>query len=174
MAREDRGIDAERMGVTGGSFGGFMTNWIVTQSNRFKAAVAQRSISNHVSAYGTSDVAYGPMDWIFNGPPWEQPELYRDRSPITHVTKVRTPLLLIHNENDLRCSIEQAEQFYTALKRLRQEVLLVRIPDENHNLSVSGRPSHREERLRWILQWFDEHLGVSEPAIEKRQGVNLG
>lgn len=156
-------VDSDRIGVAGGSFGGFMTNWIVTQTDRFKAAVAQRSISNHQSAYGTSDVAYGPMDWIFLGPPWEQPELYRERSPITHVTNVRTPLLLIHSEQDLRCSIEQAEQLFTALKRLGREVELVRIPDGDHNLWRSGRPTHREERLRCIVRWFDDHLGAASP-----------
>jgi dipeptidyl aminopeptidase/acylaminoacyl peptidase len=155
-------VDPERIGVTGGSYGGFMTNWIVTQTNRFAAAVAHRSVSNHQSFYGTSDVAYGPMNWIFGGPPWEQPDLYRERSPITHVQNVTTPLLLIHAERDLRCAIEQAEQFYTALKRLGREVALVRIPDEDHNMTRNGKPSHRIESLWSLVRWFDEHL---RPAV---------
>ncbi len=151
-------IDGARLGVTGGSFGGYMTNWIITQTDRFKAAVAQRSICNMVSKWGVSDIGYLGNDLQWGGPPWENHQFYLDRSPLTHVTKVVTPLLLVHSERDLRCPIEQAEQFFTALKYLRREVELVRFPDEGHELSRSGQPLHRLERLQRIAGWFRDHL----------------
>jgi len=151
-------IDPARLGVTGGSFGGYMTNWIVTQTDRFKAAVALRSICNMISKWGVSDIGYHGNGLQWGGPPWENLQFYLDRSPLTHVTKVVTPLLLIHSERDLRCPIEQAEQFFTALKYLRREVELVRFPDEGHELSRSGQPLHRLERLQRIAGWFRDHL----------------
>ena len=151
-------IDPARLGVTGGSFGGYMTNWVVTKTDRFKAAVAQRSICNMVSKWGVSDNGYLGNDLQWGGPPWENAQFYRDRSPLTHVTKVVTPLLLIHSERDLRCPIEQAEQFFTALKYLRRDVELVRFPDEGHELSRSGQPLHRLDRLERIMGWFRDHL----------------
>ncbi len=151
-------IDGARLGVTGGSFGGYMTNWIITQTDRFTAAVAQRSICNMVSKWGVSDIGYHGNGLQWGGPPWKSPQFYLDRSPLTHVMKVVTPLLLIHSERDLRCPIEQAEQFFTALKYLRREVVLVRFPDEGHELSRSGQPLHRLERLQRIAGWFRAHL----------------
>ena len=151
-------IDGARLGVTGGSFGGYMTNWIVTQTDRFKAAVAQRSLCNMVSKWGVSDIGYYGNDLQWGGPPWKNPQFYLDRSPLTHVTNVVTPLLLIHSERDLRCPIEQAEQFFTALRYLRREVALVRFPDEGHELSRSGQPLHRLDRLQRIASWFRDHL----------------
>ncbi len=151
-------IDPHRLGVTGGSFGGYMTNWVITQTDRFKAAVAQRSICNMISKWGVSDNGYNGNDRQWGGPPWENLQFYLDRSPLMHVTKVVTPLLLIHSERDLRCPIEQAEQFFTALQYLRREVALVRFPDEGHELSRSGQPLHRLERLERITAWFRDHL----------------
>ncbi len=110
-------IDPARLGVTGGSFGGYMTNWIITQTDRFTAAVAQRSICNMISKWGVSDNGYLGNDLQWGGPPWENRQFYLDRSPLMHATNVVTPLLLIHSERDLRCPIEQAEQFFTALER---------------------------------------------------------
>jgi dipeptidyl aminopeptidase/acylaminoacyl peptidase len=151
-------IDPARLGVTGGSFGGYMTNWIVTQTDRFKAAVTQRSISNMISKWGVSDIGYMGNDLQWGGPPWENLQFYLDRSPLMHVTKVVTPLLIIHSERDLRCPIEQGEQFFTALKYLRREVEMVRFPDEGHELSRSGQPLHRLERLQRIAGWFRDRL----------------
>jgi len=151
-------IDPARLGVTGGSFGGYMTNWIITQTDRFTAAVAQRSICNMISKWGVSDNGYLGNDLQWGGPPWENRQFYLDRSPLMHATNVVTPLLLIHSERDLRCPIEQAEQFFTALKYLRREVELVRFPDEGHELSRSGQPLHRLERLQRIAGWFRDHL----------------
>ncbi|HET8626821.1 MAG TPA: S9 family peptidase [Thermomicrobiales bacterium] len=151
-------IDPARLGVTGGSFGGYMTNWIVTQTDRFKAAVTQRSICNMVSKWGTSDIGYIGNDEQWGGPPWENLQFYLDRSPLMHVKNVVTPLLIIHSERDLRCPMEQAEQFFTALKYLGREVELVRFPDESHELSRSGQPLHRLERLQRIVGWFKRVL----------------
>jgi acylaminoacyl-peptidase len=150
--------DPERVGVTGGSYGGLMTNWIVTQTGRFAAAVTQRSISNWQSFFGTSDIGYFFGEEEMEALPWDDPAKFAEKSPITHVTNVTTPLLIIHSEQDFRCPMEQAEQFYVALKRLRKEVELARFPDESHELSRSGQPRHRIERLERILGWMEGHL----------------
>lgn len=151
-------VDPDRIGVTGGSFGGYMTNWIITQTGRFAAAVTQRSTCNRYSQFGTSDIGYYTGDFEFKGNPWDEPDFYLSRSPITHVNNVTTPLLLIHSENDLRCPVEQAEQFYTALRWLGRTAELVRFPDEHHELSRSGQPIHRVERLDRITGWFVRYL----------------
>ncbi|MGN6811444.1 MAG: S9 family peptidase [Thermomicrobiales bacterium] len=151
-------IDPVRIGVTGGSFGGYMTNWIITQTDRFKAAVTQRSICNMTSKWGTSDNGYFGNDMQWGGPPWKNLQFYLDRSPLMHVEKVVTPLLIIHSERDLRCPIEQGEQFFAALKYLRRTVEFVRFPDEGHELSRSGQPLHRLERLNRIVDWFARYL----------------
>lgn len=150
--------DGTRLGVLGGSYGGYLTNWIVTQTTRFKAAVTLRSICNMVSKWGTSDIGYYGNDLQWGGPPWANMAFYLDRSPLTHVANVTTPLLILHAENDLRCRIEQGEQFFTALKYLRREVRMVRFPDEGHELSRSGQPLHRLENARLIVGWFRDHL----------------
>lgn len=152
------GIDPARLGVTGGSYGGYMTNWLLGQTDRFRAGVTQRSISNLVSLYGTDDIAVVSLDVEFGGPPWAARERYLALSPITYVEKITAPLLILHTEEDYRCPIEQAEQLFVALKRLGREVVFVRFPGESHNLSRSGKPAHRIERLRRIVDWFDTHL----------------
>ena len=152
-------VDTARLGVTGGSYGGFMTAWLVGHTNRFRAAVAQRGCYNFASFYGTSDIGQWFGDYILGGPPYERPALYRSMSPVTYAPAMRTPLLLIHSEQDLRCPIEQAEQLFVLLRRLgRVEVDMVRFPEESHNLSRSGRPDRRVERLERIVGWFDTHL----------------
>ncbi len=150
-------IDENRLGVTGGSYGGYMTNWIVTQTNRFSSAVTARSTCNRYSQFGTSDVGYGNGEYEFPGNPWDNPEGYLQRSPISYVRNVQTPVLLIHSEQDLRCPIEQGEQWYNALKWLRKEAVFVRFPNENHELSRSGQPKHRTERLQHIINWFKKY-----------------
>lgn len=163
MAAVDRAValdwvDETRLGVTGGSFGGYMTNWIIGQTDRFKAAVTQRSTCNRYSQFGTSDIGYFQGEFEFRGNPWDDPGFYLSRSPITHVNRVSTPLLFIHSENDLRCPIGQAEEFYTALRWLGKEAVFARFPDEHHELSRSGQPVHRVRRLELIADWFVTHL----------------
>ncbi|MEK5164251.1 S9 family peptidase [Paenibacillus sp. FSL R5-0527] len=150
-------LDPGRLGVAGGSYGGYMTNWIVTQTNRFKAAVSMRGISNLYSFFGTSDGGFLRAE-EYGGPPWELPKSYLRRSPISFVDKVKTPLLLIHSDRDFRVPIEQGEQFYTALKFLQRKVRMVRFLTETHELSREGEPWHRVVRLDHILQWFRDHL----------------
>jgi dipeptidyl aminopeptidase/acylaminoacyl peptidase len=151
-------IDTNRMGVTGGSYGGYLTNWIVGHSNRFRAAATQRCVSDFVSFYGTSDIGFTFGEYEFGGTPWTAHDTLRRYSPISYVENMETPLLILHSENDLRCPIEQAEQLFIALKKLGREVLFVRIPEEDHNLSRSGTPSRRLARLHHLLHWFDDHL----------------
>ncbi len=150
-------VNPKKMGVTGGSYGGFMTNWIVGHTNRFKAAVTQRSVVNLESFYGSSDIGYS-IEREFGVSPWKDPEHYRKYSPLTYARNVRTPLLIIHSEQDLRCGIEQAEELFAYLKMMRKKVEFVRFPEEPHGLSRHGRPDRRIARLDWILKWFKRYL----------------
>ncbi|MFL6196645.1 MAG: S9 family peptidase [Thermoanaerobaculia bacterium] len=154
-----RGLaDPKRLGVTGGSGGGILTNWIVTQTDRFAAAVSQRSISDWSSFWYTADFWLYRPTW-FRGAPWEDPKDFANRSPITHVAKVTTPLMLIEGEDDYRTPPSAGgEQMFRALKYLKRPVVMVRFPDESHELSRSGQPWHRIERLRHITAWFDKYL----------------
>jgi dipeptidyl aminopeptidase/acylaminoacyl peptidase len=151
-------IDPERMGVTGGSYGGYMTIWIIGHTYRFKAALSQRCVSNLISLWGASD-----MNWVFqeilnDKPPFEDLQKYWQHSPIAHIGNAKTPTKIIHNENDLRCPIEQSEQVFVALKRLGVETEMVRFPDEFHGLSRSGRTDRRISRLNHIAGWFVKYL----------------
>lgn len=152
-------VDAERLGVTGGSYGGFMTNWMVGHTDRFKAAVTARSISNWRSFSGVSDVGALFADWQHKADFVRDEEEMRRIAPITYVESIKTPLLILHGESDYRCPIEQAEQLYTYLKYLRRETQLVIFPGSNHNLSRNGKPELRVERLNQIVGWFNKYLG---------------
>jgi dipeptidyl aminopeptidase/acylaminoacyl peptidase len=150
-------VDEARMGVAGGSYGGFMTNWVVGHTDRFAAAVAMRSISNLVSEFAQHDIVlWGELEM---GPrPWPDPDELWRRSPIRYVNDIHTPLLLLHGEMDLRCAVSQAEELFGALRLLEREVEMVRFPGESHDLSRGGRPDRRVERLRRIGSWFAGHL----------------
>ncbi|MCP3742544.1 S9 family peptidase [Rossellomorea sp. BNER] len=150
-------IDNDKLGVTGGSYGGFMTNWIVGHTDRFKAAVTQRSICNWVSFYGVSDIGYYFSEWQIQSDLGDVEKLWK-HSPLAYVDKIDTPLLIVHSEKDYRCPIEQAEQLYIALKRKKKETKFIRFPESNHNLSRNGKPNLRVERLNYIKNWFNEHL----------------
>ena len=165
-------IDTERLGVLGGSYGGFMTNWIVGHTNRFRAAVTQRSISNLVSMFGTSDIGYFfNVHHLSGALPWSDPKVYEYRSPLTYVANVTTPIMIIHSDQDLRCPFEQAEQFFVALRQLRKTARLVRFAGENHELSRSGKPKNRAERLRQILSWMTVYLGEGSSAEGRSDGA---
>jgi dipeptidyl aminopeptidase/acylaminoacyl peptidase len=159
-------IDPDRLGVCGGSYGGYMTNWILGHTQRFRAGVTLRSTCNRYNHWGTGDIAYHGADWEFPGAPWESPEFYLERSPITYVRQMKTPLLILHGENDLRCSIEQAEQLFVALRRQGTPTLFVRFPGESHSMSSSGQPRHRTEEMTHLLGWFHTYLGA--PAANGR------
>jgi dipeptidyl aminopeptidase/acylaminoacyl peptidase len=144
--------------LTGGSYGGFMTNWLVGHTDRFRSAATQRSICNWLSFYGTSDIGPHFTEVEIGGNPWADVERLWRQSPLAYVDRVRTPVLVLHSEGDHRCPIEQAEQWFSALKRLgRAPTKLVRFPDECHELSRSGRPDRRVQRLEALIGWFDEH-----------------
>jgi acylaminoacyl-peptidase len=151
-------IDSDRLAVAGGSYGGFMTNWVVTQTARFKAAVTDRSISNWWTFWGTSDIGPHFTKDQIGVHPWEQEEPILAKSPLRHASKVTTPLMLVHSFDDLRCWHVEALQFFTALRYLGKEAELVLFPKENHDLSRGGKPKHRVERLKAYLRWFDGHL----------------
>ena len=151
-------IDDQRLGVTGGSYGGYLTNWIVGHDERFRAAVTQRCVSSFLSFFGTSDIGttFGVDE--FGGVPWADFEQLRKYSPVSYVDRITTPLLILHSEQDLRCPIEQAEQMYAALFYLGRDVGFVRFPEESHELSRSGTPSRRMARLHHLIGWFDQKL----------------
>ncbi len=157
VERGDPPLDPARLGITGSSYGGFLTCWAITQTDRFAAAVSGACISNLVSFFGTSDIGASWGVREFGGTPWERLDWYLARSPLTHAPRVRTPLLLYHGEADLRCPIEQSEQMFTALHYLGQTVALLRIPGESH-AALGGTPLHRIEARRAILEWFARYL----------------
>jgi dipeptidyl aminopeptidase/acylaminoacyl peptidase len=157
-------IDQDRMGVTGGSYGGFMTNWIVGHTDRFKAAVTLRSVANFISDEGTRDGAYGHTA-DFNGDLFERFDLYWDRSPLKYAKNVKTPTLILHSDNDFRVPLEQGEQWFRALKHFGVTTEIVMFPRENHNLTRTGEPKHLVESLNWQLYWFDRFLNGNQQAV---------
>jgi dipeptidyl aminopeptidase/acylaminoacyl peptidase len=156
-------IDRDRLGVTGGSYGGFMTNWILGHTTRFKAAVTIRSISNFVSDDGTRDGQYGHAD-DFGGDIFEKFDLYWDRSPLKYVKNVKTPTLVLHSDNDYRVPIEQGEQWYRALRHFGVPSEIVFFPRENHNLTRTGEPKHLVESIKWQVYWFEKYLDGNASA----------
>ncbi len=151
--------DPARLGVTGGSYGGYLTNWIVGHADRFAAAMTCRSVSDLTSLNLTGDLAGGIFGVLeFGAQPWEKPELYRELSPITYADRIRTPLLIQHAENDLRCPIGQAEALFAVLRTLKRPVRFMRVPNESHELTRSGTPFRRVENLVQVRGWFDHFL----------------
>jgi dipeptidyl aminopeptidase/acylaminoacyl peptidase len=150
--------DPKRLGVTGGSGGGLLTNWTITQTDRFAAAVSQRSIADWADWWYTADFTLFTPRW-FRGAPFEEPQDFAARSPITFIKNVKTPLMLIEGEADYRTPpTAGGEAMFRALKYLRRPVVMVRFPGESHELSRSGHPWHRVERLQHIVRWFDKYL----------------
>jgi dipeptidyl aminopeptidase/acylaminoacyl peptidase len=151
-------IDEDRLGVTGGSYGGFMTNWIIGHTHRFKAAVSQRSIANWISKFGTTDIGYFFVEDQHLATPWSDFEKLWWHSPMKYANEVKTPTLFIHSEEDYRCWLVEGIQMFTSLKYHGVETKLVMFKGENHELSRSGKPLHRMRRLKEILDWFEKHL----------------
>jgi dipeptidyl aminopeptidase/acylaminoacyl peptidase len=151
-------VDPKRLGVTGGSGGGLLTNWTITQTDRFAAAVSQRSIADWAGWWYTADFTLFTPRW-FRGAPFEEPQDFAARSPITFIKNVKTPLMLIEGEADYRTPpAAGGETMFRALKYLHRPVVMVRFPGESHELSRSGHPWHRVERLQHIVRWFDKYL----------------
>jgi len=163
-------IDPERLGVMGGSYGGFLTSWTVGHTNRFKAACSERAVNNTYTLFGTSDIGHSFSEAQSGYLPWENMQWYIDHSPLTYARDIATPLLIMHSESDLRCPMEQAEQLFVALKKQRKPVVFVRFPDEDHELSRAGRPRHRLERFRIILDWFARYLRPAAAAEASHNG----
>ncbi|MFL5959766.1 MAG: S9 family peptidase [Gaiellaceae bacterium] len=155
-------LDADRLGVLGGSYGGFMTSWIVGHTKRFKAALSERAVNHLVSAFGSSDV-FWVFERQFGGPMWEHVDEWLRMSPATYAREVETPLLVVHSENDLRCNVEQGEHLFTLLRLLGKEVEMLRFPGESHELSRSGSPVHRVQRFEAVLEWFGRYLEPGKP-----------
>ncbi|MBX6330413.1 MAG: S9 family peptidase [Gemmatimonadaceae bacterium] len=151
-------VDEKRLGVTGGSGGGLLTNWTVTQTHRFAAAVSQRSVADWAAFWYSADFTLFRPSW-FRAPPYEDPQEYVTRSPTTYAGRITTPLMLIGGENDLRTPPGQgAEAMFRSLKAQKKPTVLILFPGESHELSRSGKPVHRVERLQHILNWFDKYL----------------
>jgi len=163
-------IDPARIGVSGGSYGGFMTNWLTATTDRFHAAVSSRSITNWQSWWGTSD-AQGLTEYEFYGPPWEQRDLYRRLSPISYVENVTAPTLIIHSEQDYRTPIGDGEQWFMSLKKLGVPVELVRYPRSSHGLSRTGEPWLLVDRLERIRSWFVHYLIQEPPRAQPADGL---
>ena len=167
-------VDGERAGVTGGSYGGYLTSWIVGHTDRFKAAVTCRSVNDMVSQMLSGDIG-GPTFGLltYGVHPWEDWDLYRRHSPLTYADKVTTPLLIQHAERDLRCTITQAEELFAVLRSLRKTVRLMRTPDETHELTRSGTPFRRVDNLRLIDEWFRHFLVEGKtrlPKVDPKRG----
>ena len=171
-------VDRSRLGVTGLSYGGFMTNWILGHTDRFAAAVSINGISNLVSFFGVSDIAPLWAPTQFAGTFWSSDEAwerYRHHSPITYVENISTPLLLIQSENDYRCPIEQGEQMLSALRVRRQIVELIRIPGASHVIFRTGSPHQRYLERKLAQDWFDTHLKSKQPEVRTEEaGIPVG
>ena len=167
--------DPARLGVTGGSYGGYLTSWIVGHDDRFAAAITCRSVNDLALIMGTGDIA-GPEFGreYFGAQPWEDPDIYRSQSPLTYATRIRTPLLIQHAEQDLRTTIAQAELLFTALRSLRRQVRLMRVPGESHELTRSGTPFRRVENLVQVSDWFSHYLVKGRRRLPPKPPVRAG
>ena len=158
-AVERFGLDAARLGVAGGSYGGFMTNWLTAHyPGKFKAAATQRSISNWTSFWGASDIGIRFAELELGAGLWEAPELYWQKSPLAHARALETPTLVVHAEEDHRCPIDQGETWFAALIKRGVPARFLRVPGEGHELSRSGRPDRRVKRLEEIVAWLVNYL----------------
>jgi len=158
--------DPDRLGLTGGSYGGYLTNWILAHDDRFRAALSCRGVSDMTMLFLTGDISGGA--WAqeeFGATPWSDPAYFREISPITYADRIRTPLLIQHSERDIRATIGQAEALFTVLRSKRRPARLMRVPDENHELTRSGTPFRRIENLVQVRDWFAHFL------VEGRRGM---
>lgn len=151
-------LDGSKLGVAGGSYGGFMTNWIIGNTDRFAAAASQRSVSNWISDYGTSEIGFSFDHNEMGATPWTDKDKMWDQSPLKHADKVVTPTLFIHSLEDYNCPISQGLEMFTALKVKGVPARVCLFKHENHELSRSGKPRHRIRRLKEITDWFDHYL----------------
>ena len=151
-------IDKSRVGMTGGSYGGFMANWIVGHTDRFAAVASQRSISNYISKCLTTDIGYYHNIYAMQADPWNGADILWEHSPLKYADKCTTPTLFIHADEDYRCWMGDAIQMFTALRMHGCPTRLCLFHKENHMLSRSGKPKHRIRRLKEITDWFEKYL----------------
>ncbi len=151
-------IDTERLGVTGISYGGYMTNWVITHTDRFAGAITEMCVSNLLSFYGTSDIGTHFLEFEIPGSIWEDPAKLWQHSPIRYIENCTTPTLVIHGEHDWRCPIEQGEQVFASLRRRGIETAMIRFPGCSHIFSIIGKPSLRLKRFRAMEAWLDRHI----------------
>ncbi len=169
-------VDGTQQFVTGGSFGGYMTGWIVGHTDRFEGAVAQRGVYDLSSFYGSTD-AFKLVEWEFDAVPWTDPKFLHERSPVAHASEVETPTLVMHAEEDYRVPIGGGEAFYRALKKNGVETRFVRYPREGHELSRSGEPAHVVDRIERIARWFDgysDHHDAPRALERGDEGLSAG
>lgn len=153
--------DPERLGVMGGSYGGYLTTWILAHTDRFHAACSERAVNNFVLEGGAADIGFAFKGYV--GAFWfEAPDVYRKISPATYATNITTPVLILHSEDDLRCPIGHGEELFAILRVLRRDVELVRFPAESHELTRAGSPAHRVMRFELLLEWFARYLRPDE------------
>jgi len=151
-------IDNERIAVTGLSYGGFMTNWVIGHTGRFRCAISQNGICSWQSFFGTSDIGFHFCPDQIGGDPWSNPVAYAEKSPITYAKDVMTPTMFIHSFNDYRCWIDQSIQMYTALRYLGKRAKLVLYMEGSHSFRSLARPEIRKRRLRDMVEWFNQHM----------------
>jgi dipeptidyl aminopeptidase/acylaminoacyl peptidase len=152
------GIDPQRVGIAGGSYGGFMTNWALGHSDRFKAGVTMRCVANMATMFGVSDIGWSLAIDELEATPWDDLDTLMRFSPISYVKNIHAPLLILHSDNDLRCPLEQGQQVYSALKYLGQTTRMVIFEGQSHDLSRNGHPRSRVRRLNEIVGWFEQYI----------------
>jgi len=175
LVAEREYVDEDALFLTGGSFGGYMTAWMVGHSDRFEAAVSQRGVYDLTGFYGSTDWAYRLVEGDFDTTPWEEPEFLWEQSPTGHAHNVETPTLVLHSDDDYRTPASTAELFYRILRKQGVDTRFVRYPDEGHELSRSGGPGHVVDRIERIARWFDGYSAYHDapPALEREPGAGL-
>lgn len=161
LAADDE-VDSGRLGIGGGSYGGFMTGWVLARDHRFSAGLVERAVTSWTTMFGTSDIGSWFTEMTIGANLEDDPDEVRRQSPLTYAADITTPTLIVHSEQDWRCPIEQAEQLFAAIRRNGGDAILVRFPGENHELSRSGIPSHRIERLEIVHEFYARHLGGAD------------
>ena len=172
---EDGLADPKRLGLTGGSYGGYLTNWIIAHDQRFAAAMTCRSVCDMQMLFLTGDISGG--DWAqieFGTTPWDDPAYFHEISPLTYADGIRTPLLIQHSERDIRTTVGQAEALFTVLRSKKRPVRLMRVPEETHELTRSGTPFRRAENLIQVRDWFRHFLVDGKRTLPPLPKVRAG
>ena len=168
---ENYPVDTKRLNIMGYSRGGFLTNWIITHTDRFNSAITAGSFSDVYSFFSTGDYMHIWCEKNYEGTPWDDEELYMCKSPLRYVKNVQTPTLIMHAMEDYRASVTQAEQLYVSLKRLRKETEMILFPGENHSLPRASSPQHMTEYNGHMLRWFNRFNKIPARAQNHTLGA---